>query len=305
MKKNGAFLEDLDIIIEENTFESIKTNCLSLEYVNCGRIHVRANTLAKCNSIPYRILGSKASKEDITFTKNTMASVYNIGLWIDSSVVRATHCQFSSCQAGVFLNLVVTIPTANRDEIFDSHKDIILRDTVKDVKDSFIGGTSNSHPILPGNSLLGLNNIAGLGFSGSGGTANTGVSDLSTAHNYCRVIVADCEFKEVAHYGVLVQSNNGSCIKVERCRFRNCKEPIVISEKEFAMSRNNTRNYMQPDSSADLLTPSYNATPRQLVPSTGKGTIVLKYNSVEGSDGCVVRKHVSSYLYDIENTRKY
>lgn len=296
MKKNGASLDELDVAIEENTFESIKSNCLSLEYVNCGRLIVGRNTLAKCNSIPYRILGCKAAKEDILFTKNTMASVYNIGLWIDSSVVKALNNVFSSCQAGVFLNLVVTVSASHREDVFDSHKDIILRDTMRDIRDSFIGGTNNSHLAPGNNSLLG-------GHGTTGATGATGGSDIPGGGYYCRVILKNNEFKEIAHYGVLIQSNSSSSIKVEACKFRNCKEPIVISERDYTMSRNNTRNFMQPDSSADLLTPSYNVTPRQVVPSTGKGTIVLKHNSCEGTDGCVVRKHVCSYLYDIENVK--
>ena len=303
MKKNAMPLEELDIAIEENSFESIKTNCLCLEYVYSGRLLIYGNSLAKCNSIPYKILGCRASKEDILFCKNSMASVYNIGLWIDSSVVKAINNVFSSCQAGIFLNLIVTVSSMNREDVFDSHKDIILRDTVKDIKDSFIGGTSNSHQPVGNNSFLGGNGLSGNYGSGGTGTGATGGTDIPGGGTYCRVILKSNEFKEIAHYGVLIQSNSSSSIKIESCRFRNCKEPIVIGERDFTMSRNNTRNFMQPDSSADLLAPSYNATPRQLVPSTGKGTIVLKYNSCEGTEACVVRKHVSSYLYDIDNVK--
>lgn len=287
MKKNPNPLDELDIIIEENSFDSAKNNCLYLEHLYPGRLRIYKNTISKCNSIAVKLFGCRASKEDIMFSDNMISSVYNVAVCIDGSIVKCTGNTISSCQGGFTLQLYVISNTQAREEAFDSHKDIILRDTVKDVKDSYIGGTGSGHSHIIGN----------MSFLGTG--AGT---DTNSMVNCSRVILKDNYFKEIAHYGVMINSNTSCSLKIEGSRFRNVKEPIIINEREVGVSRNNTRNFIQPDNS-EMLAPTFQATPRQIVQSSGKGTIVVKNNIFEGVDNLLVRKHVYSHLYDINNVR--
>lgn len=296
MKKNPSPLEDLDIIIEENNFESIKNNCLYLEHLYPGKFSIVKNILTKCHSIAVKLFGCRAVKDDILFSENDISSVYNVAICIDGSIIRCIKNTISSCQGGLILQLYVISNTLNREEVFDSHKDIILRDSIKDRKDSVMGGTGSapSHGMV-NMSLLGIGTGTGIG--------TVSGTDSGSMANCSRVIFKDNVLKEIAHYGVLITCNSSCSVKVENCRFRNVKEPVVINERDVNMSRNNSKNYIQPDNS-ELLAPTYNATPRQIVHSNGKGTIVIKNNSAEGSESCVVRKHLSSHLYDINNNHQ-
>jgi hypothetical protein len=280
MRKNSAALEDLDVSIEENIFDAIKTCCLFIESVHTGRFKTFKNSVVKCNGIAFKVFNCRASKEDMLFQKNVLNGIYHIGLQIDSSVIKLLNNEFLSCTAGAYIYLTSTASwNTNRDEIFDSHKDIILRDTIKD---SFIGGTNNT----PGMGNLSI--LAG----GSG--------DAPPTNSFSRVILRGNNFKEISQYGVQIQNCSSSSIKIEACKFTNVKEPILISEKDIALSRNNTRNILPGDNS-EMLAPSFCATPRQMTQS-GKGTIVIKENIFEGGDLGVVKKFLNSYLYDIGNT---
>lgn len=294
MKKNPSPSEDLNIYLDENQFESIKTTCMQLEQIFSGNFSIKKNSVSKCNAIALKLLGCRAVRSDIVVSDNTISSVYNAAFCIDSSIALLTNNSFASCQGGVILFLTLPSPSANREDNYDSHRDIILRESMKDGKDSFIGasGSMRSH-ILVSSSVL----------CGPGASQPITNTDSLFTSSISRVIMRDNKFKEIAHYGVLVQYNGSCSIKISDCKFRNVKEPVVINEKDSAMSRNNTRNYFQQDNS-ELLAPTYQATPRQIIQSSGKGTIVVKNNSYEGSDGCVVRKHVSSYLYDLNNVRQ-
>ena len=281
MRKNSTALEDFDLSIDENTFDSTKTCCFFLESVHTGRMRAVKNVVVKCNGIAFKVFNCRACKEDVLIQKNILNGIYHIGLQIDSSVVKLINNEFLSCTAGAYIYLTSTANwSTNRDEIFDSHKDIILRDTIKD---SFIGGTNNT----PG--LGNLSILAG----GSGG-------DPSHANSFSRVIMKGNNFKEISQYGIQIQNCSSSSIKIESCKFTNVKEPVLISEKDIALSRNNTRNMIAGDNS-EMLAPSFCATPRQMAQS-GKGTIVVKDNLFEGGDLGIVKKFLNSYLYDIGNT---
>lgn len=296
MKKNPNPMEDLDIVIEENTFESVKNNCLYLEHLYPGRFSVVKNTMAKCNSVAVKLFGCRAVKDDILFSDNSISNIYNVAMCIDGSVVKCNRNIISACQGGLTLQLYVMTNSSVREEAFNSHKDVILRDTVKDIKDSYLGGNGSGHS-------QGIGSMSLLGIGGNGGSPSNTGTDCNAMVGCSRVILKDNIFKEIAHYGILVNCNDSCSIKVENCKFRNIKEPVIINEKDIGMSRNNTRNFIQPDSS-DLLAPTYCATPRQILQHPGKGTIIVKNNLFEGAESCIIRKHVCSYLYDINNVRQ-
>lgn len=298
MKKNPSPTDDLSIQIEDNTFETTKTNCMHFEHIFPGSFSITKNTVTKCNSTAIRIIGCRAVKSDINFIENNMSSVYHSAVCIDSSIVLFANNSITSCQGGVILFLVLPSISSHREDIYDSHRDIILRDSVKDVKDSYNAGSGSNHS----NALVSLTLLGG-GGGGPGSSRQASTNDAQFASNFSRVIMRENKFKEIAHYGVMVQYNGSCSIKISDCKFRNVKEPVLINERDVTMSRNNTRNYYHQDNS-ELLAPTYQATPRQLIQSSGKGTIVVKNNAFEGSETCVVKKHLSSYLYDINNTRQ-
>lgn len=294
MKKNPNLLDDLDIQIEQNVFESIRNNCIYLENLHPGRLIITNNMLAKCNSIAVKLFGCRSSKDDILFSDNSISNIYSVTVCIDGSIVKCLRNTISACQARFTLQLYVMSNTQTRDDGYNSHKDCILRDTGKDIKDSYNGGT--------GSGLFFGGGIGSMSYLGVGPTYASS-TDSSAMVNCSRVIIKSSIFKEIAHYGVLVNCNDSCSIKVEGCKFRNVKEPVVISEKDIGMSRNNTRNYIQADGS-ELVAPTYCITPRQIVQNIGKGTIVVKNIEPEGTDSCVIRKHVCSHLYDINNIRQ-
>lgn len=288
VKKHPNPREDMDISIEDNTFENIKLSCLHLENLYPGRSTIHKNMASKCSSVAMKLLGCRAFKEDLILSSNNLSSIYNSAICIDNSIATLKDNVLNACQGGVLLYLYATSAISHREELFDSHRDIILRtEIVKDVKDSFIGGLSSNSIRGSNASLLGTNSVAELGNS----------SSLS------RVILKGNRLKEIATFGILVQHNSSCSIKISECHFKNVKEPVVINEKDAAMSRNYTRNFYQHDNS-EMLAPTYYATPRQVVQSSGKGTVVIKNNVFEGSDQFVIRRYVSSYIYDLNNQKQ-
>lgn len=281
MKKFANSLDELDIIIDDNNFETIKSSSIFLENVHAGRLFVRRNSIIKCSSTAIKVFNCRASKEEIQFLKNSLNVVYNIGICVDSSSVVMLNNDLISCHGGILLYLN-SAASGNRDDVFDSHKDIILRDTIKD---SFIAGGSNNTHLVGNMSLLGGENYSS-----------------NAVPNTCRVVLRANHFKEISQYGILVQNCTSSSLKIEDCTFNSVKEPLVINEKEIILSRNNTRNFLPGDNS-EMLAPSFCATPRQLSPS-GKGTIVIKGNRFEGSPLSIVKKHLNSNLYDIGNSHQ-
>ena len=113
----------------------------------------------------------------------------------------------------------------------------------------------------------------------------------------CRVIMRNNKFKEISKSAVMIQNNSSGSIKVEDCTFVNAKDPVVINEKDDLFSKHNTTKNILMHDNSELCAPSI-GTPRLAI----KGTIVVKNNKFEGAPCCIVRKHVNSYLYDINNS---
>lgn len=198
----------------------------------------------------------------------------------------------NACQGGVLVHLAAASAISHREEMFDSHKDIILRESAKDTKDSLVGiGSANS---------LRLGSSPSFQAPGSQGST---VFDLGTAASLSRVILKGNKFKDLALFGVLVQHNSSCSVKIVGCQFKYVKEPVILNERDHGTSQNYTQNFYRPDNS-ELIVPISYATPRQAMQTSGKGTIVVKDNVFEGSETCVIRKHLSSYLYDINNVKQ-
>lgn len=291
-KKSFSYLEELNIEIEDNGFESIKSNCLQLENICPGRLTILRNTAAKCSSIAFKLIGCRAYKEDIQLCQNFMTNIYNSAICIYNSTVTVFENVLNACQGGVILHLAAISSTNNKEELLDSHKDIILKDSVKDTRESLLAiGSTNSLRIGSSPSFQ------------TPGTLASGIFDLGSAPSLSRVILKANKFKEIALFGILIQHNSSSSVKIAGCQFKYVKEPVLLNEKDLTMSRNYTRNFFPSDNS-DLLAPTSYPTPRQTLQNCGKGTIVVKDNVFEGSETCVIRKHVSSYLYDMNNLKQ-
>lgn len=279
IKKTTSVLDDLDISLNDNIFESIRSTCIFLENIYPGRLEVITNRLTKCNSIAFKILNCKASKDDILLKNNYLSTVYTMGVCIESSIVTLLNNTMLSCGGGVFIYLTSSSSSPARDEIFDSHKDIILRESQGG---SFLGGnngTLNTH---------GLGNVSIL------------AGESLQVNPSCRVILQGNTFKELSQYGVMIQSCSCSSLKIEGCRFVNVKEPVLINEREVGMvSRNYTKNFLL-ENNSELLAPSICNTPRQF--NNGKGTIVVKKNLFEGGESSIVKQNLASHLYDIDNS---
>ncbi len=276
MKKMGGYLDELDIQVEDNQFDIISSNCLSLENVHAGRINLMRNVLVTCNSTAFKVIGCKASKDDIRIVGNNLSGVYNTAVHIDSSVVSLQQNTFLSSTCAVFLYLINSGSNNREEQLQDNHKDFIV---LNSVKDSFLGsnythGAQNNVSIM-----VGTESVAAV-------TVN-------------RIIMKENVFKEISQYGVMIQNCSASSIKIEKCSFTNVKEPIVINEREVVASRNNTRNLLTDINNSEFLQPSFCNTPR-IGGGAPRGTIMLKGNNFQGSDNTLVKRHVWSYLYDIK-----
>lgn len=276
MNKRRGTIEELDIQIVNNEFTTIRGNGVFVDRIAAGTMLIKNNRFSTFNAIALRLCDCKALKQDIIVDNNTFSSIYQIGVCIDNAVITVKSNSFTSSACGVYVYLQPSsngsshIPQA-KDEMFDSHKDIYFKDMCKD---SFIG-VSNTH-------LLGNASIVG---------------DGSQIQFPCRVIIRDNKFKEISKYGVIIQNNSAGSIKVQDCIFINAKEPVVVNEKDEYFSKHNTTKNILVHETSELYAPSLCGTPRTPI----KGTIVVKNNKYDGSESCLVRKHVNSYLYDIGN----
>ena len=272
MNKRKGSIEELNICIENNEFNTIKGNGIYIDRIHPGRMVINKNKFNTFNTIAVRILDCRASKDDIQIEGNNFSSIYQIGLCVDSSVVTVINNTFSSSVVGVYVYLQGSSGKdfTHREEILDSHKDIYYRDTVG--KESFIG---ISQTYLQANASI--------------------LGDAPPTFP-CRVIMKNNKFKEISKSAVIIQNNSSGSIKVEECTFINAKEPVVINEKDELFSKYNTTKNILIHDNSELCAPSI-GTPRNAI----KGTIVVKNNRFDGAPNCIVRKHVNSYLYDINN----
>lgn len=274
MSKRKGSIEELTICIESNEFTTVKGNGIYVDKIHPGRFQVSKNKFSTCNTIALRIVECRASKDDILVDQNSFSSIYQIGVCVDSSVVAVLNNTFGSSVCGVFVYLQTPASGGNftqREEILDSHKDIYYRESMG--KESFIG---ISQTYLQANvSILG---------------------DSPPPAYPCRVIMKSNTFKEITKSAVIIQNNSSGSIKVEDCTFTNAKEPVVINEKDDYFSKHNTTKNILIHDNSEMNAPSI-GTPRMSI----KGTIVVKNNRYEGTQQCIVRKHVNSYLYDINN----
>lgn len=274
MNKRRSSIEELDIQVNNNEFNTMRGNGVYMDRISAGSVEIKGNKFLTFNTIAVRLCDCKASKQDILVDKNNFSSIYQIGVCVDSSIVSVTNNLFSSSTCGMYVYLQPSLGSTTaqvREEILDSHKDIYFRDTGKD---SFIGA---SHTHLLGNMSL--------------------IAETPMPQFPCRVIIKNNKLKQMSKYGVIVQNNSAGSIKVQDCVFLNVKEPVVINEKDDYMSKNTTKNFLIHENS-ELCAPSLCGSPRASI----KGTIVVKNNKFDGSAACLVRKHVNSYLYDINNT---
>lgn len=278
MNKRKGSIEELGILIEENEFMSIKGNGIYIDKISPGRFQIIKNKFSTFNTIAIRLVECRATKDDIILDQNSFASIYQIAICVDSSVVSVLNNKIESSVCGVFVYLHAPQQGANftqREEILDSHKDIYYRESMG--KESFIG---ISQTYLQANvSILGDH------------------QQQTPAVPY-RVIMKNNNFKDISKSAVIIQNNSSGSIKVEDCIFKNVKEPVVINEKDEYLSKQNTTKNILIHDNSELCAPSI-GTPRMSI----KGTIVVKNNKYEitSAMNCVIRKHVNSYLYDINN----
>lgn len=258
-----------------------------LEGVHSGRLEIRNNCITKCSSIGFKFSNCRTSKDSIVFDRNVMTNVYNCAVSIESSTIALSNCDILASAVGV--NMFLMPPTfSNREnELYDSHRDIIVKDNVG----SFIMGGSNHTHMMYNLSLLNV----GTGVTAQPGTSN----DLAILSNCSKVTLKNVTFKEISQCGIYLQGCLSSTIKIEACIFTNVKDPILMSEKELPQTKLNTRN-MLPEGGSEMQPPSIGgATPRTV--NNGKGTVILKHNRFEGCEVGLVKKHVASYLYEIGN----
>lgn len=277
-KKTGACVDSMDICINENTFDSCKGRAVGLENLNPGRMQVLNNNVSKCNSSGFRFLNCRASKNEFIISHNILAGVFNVAVWVENSILTMLENRISSCTNGLYLSL-----TSNhgRDEA-DSQKEILLRETVRD---SFIGGLSINTQGMAAGMMSGTTVVPFDGF----------VSSMVSP----RVIIKGDQYKEISQCGVVMQNNMGSSVKIELCEFSNVREPILINEKEYLVSRIATKNNIPQDLS-DIMAPSLTQnTPRSNIVT--RGTIVIKKNTFSGSSNNVIIRRLTSYLYQIGN----
>lgn len=286
MKKGQVNQEALDIYIEDNTYESMKGHVLFLENLITARTLVKRNKVLKCESTAVVISNFRATKEEMQFSNNTLSNVYhNHTVWIIGSSVIMESNLIQASSGGVTL-ILNPVNHKFREDLFESNKDLILRDTLN-IASSYAGGSQPNNHLSVNISLL------------------VGDNPSSQTHPFfpCRVVLRANTFKELSQFGLCIQNcSHSSSIKVEDCNFVNVAEPLIINEREVMGSRINSRNLLPGDNS-ELVAPSLCATPRQQSPS-GKGTIVIKGNRFEGSELAIVKKHLSSNLYDIGNSHQ-
>ena len=286
MKKGSiAVLDEMDVHITDNSFENVRNTALCLENLSPGRMVISHNRVSKCNSIGFKLFFCKASKEDIIMRKNTFNGVYQIAICIESSMVNIDQGEISSCNSGIYLYLLAQ--TTNRDEVFDSHNLMILKDTIRD---SFIaGGNSYNQSILENKEIA---------------VSQQQQGQQSSLNPICyRVMIRGLVVKEVNQYGVMIQNTSGSLIRIEECTYRNVRDPIVVNEKDLMMSRIGTKNLLMENMSEMLAGSAIGIganTPRQQF-NQGKGTIIIKRNKFEESEASIVKKNISSYFYDLHN----
>lgn len=275
MNKRRGSIEELDIQINDNEFNTMRGNGVYIDRISAGVIEIKGNKFITFNTISVRLCDCKSSKQDIMIENNNFSSIYQIGVCIDSSIVSVINNTFTSSTCGIYVYLQATSGSTTaqmREEILDSHKDIYYRELGRD---SFMGA-SNTH-LLVNVSLF---------------------AEPVLPQFPCRVIIRNNKLKQISKYGVIIQNNSAGSIKVQDCVFLNAKEPVVINEKDDYLSKNTTKNFLMHENS-ELLGQSLCGTPRASL----KGTIVVKNNRYDGSSECLVRKHVKSYLYDINNTQ--
>lgn len=276
-KKTGACVDSMDIVINDNSFDSCRGRAIGLENLNPGRMQVMSNHVSKCNSSGFRFLNCRASKNEFLIGHNVLAGVFNVAVWVENSILTMQDNRISSCTNGLYLSLT---SNQGRDEA-DSQKEILLRETVRD---SFIGLSINTQG-LAGGMVSGTTVVPFDGFL---------PSMVSP-----RVIIKGDHYKEISQCGVVLQNNMGSSVKVELCEFNNVREPILINEKEYLVSRIATRNNIPQDLS-DIMAPSLTQmTPRSNVVT--RGTIVIKKNTFSGSTNNVIIRRLTSFLYQIGN----
>jgi hypothetical protein len=276
-KKTGACVDSMDITINDNSFDSCRGRAIGLENLNPGRMQVINNTVSKCNSSGFRFLNCRASKNEFVIGHNVLAGVFNVAVWVENSILTMLDNRISSCTNGLYLSL-----TSNhgRDEA-DSQKEIMLRETVRD---SFIGHSINTQ---------------GMGGGMISGTTVVPFDGFMPCMISPRVIIKGDQYKEISQCGILLQNNMGSSVKIELCEFSNVREPILINEKEYLVSRIATKNNIQQDLS-DIMAPSLTQmTPRSNILT--RGTIVIKKNTFSGSSNNVIIRRLTSYLYQMAN----
>lgn len=281
MSKRIGVMEELDILVQNNEFSALQDFSLALEKVVAGTIQISNNKVSQSESIGMMLTESKAVKEDIFLSQNVFSGVRQVSVLIETSVVSLISNQFISSATGIYVSLqTLAAPQSPhmKDEIFDSHRDIYLRESYKE---SFMLGASNTH-------FLGNYSILG---------------DTMQPHNHqhqlqhpCRVIIKENKFREMSITGVFIKNNSAGSIKVQDCVFFNAKDPVVVQESTDQLSRDMTRNLLGQENS-EIGGPSFVGSPRVSI----KGTIVVKNNRFDGSKTCLLRKKVSSYVYEIGN----